>query len=115
MKNPNGKETKEMLKIMIPLLRITGKNVPWGPLERTNELSVLYGMVQRYSYHSQFITFSQSSVSQSLVITLGSRIFKQPGESNHPAIIEDGEVIWNSDSCPKFCFTTARKSPATCA
>ena len=98
---------------MIPLLRTVGKNTPWGPLERTNELSVLYGMQQRFGCHSHFITFSQSSSSQSLVVTLGSRKFKSNDNGSHPAEFENGKVIWDSKDCNRM--STAIHSPATCA
>ena len=114
--SPYGKESKELLRIMIPLLRTTGKTIPWGPLERNNELSVLYGMQQRYGPHSLFITFSQMNATQPLVIRLGSRKFKSlENDDSHPGEVEKGEVIWNSDDCSNFRTATARNSPATCA
>ena len=77
IKDPDGFEARYILKTLTPLLRTIGKHIPWGPLERSNELSVLYSMQQRYVPHSLFITFSQISATQPLVIRLGSRKFKK--------------------------------------
>ena len=95
LQSPDGKEGKEMLRIMIPLLRTTGKNIPWGPMERNNELSVLYSMQQRYGLHSLFIAFSQMSATQTLVIRLGSHKFKSLENDSHPREVKKRKVIWN--------------------
>ena len=72
-------------------------------------------MQQRYGCHTQFITFSQSSYSQPLIVRLGSRKLSSIGKNAHSAKFEDSTVIWNSNDCPRFRLLTAMKSPATCA
>ena len=77
IKDPEGFESRDILKMLTPLLRTIGKHISWVPLGRSNELSVLYSMKQIYGPHSLFITFYQISATQPLVIRLGSRKFKK--------------------------------------
>ena len=93
MDSPDGEESKELLRIMIPILRTTRKKIPCGPLQWINELSLLYGMQQRYILHSWFITSSQMSATQPLIVLLVSRKFKNSENSSNLGDIESEEVI----------------------
>ena len=108
--DPDGAAGKKVIRMIGPLIRKVGRKIPHGPLERANELSVLYAMQQRYGPHSDFITFSQSSSTQPLVIKWGSRMF---GHDDHPGLLKEGSEIWNSDRINRN--RTARTSPASCA
>ena len=52
----------------MPLLRVVGHKVPWSPFEPANELSVMNAIAQRHGLHSDFVTFSNNSVDDPLVI-----------------------------------------------
>ena len=108
--NPSGDNAKKLLRSITPLLRTVGRKIPWGPLQGASELPILYVILQRYGAHSDFITFSQSSATQPLVIRLGSRMF---GRDNHPGLLKEGHIIWSSDRINRS--KTARLSPASCA
>lgn len=108
--DPDGSDAKRLLIKITPLLRAVGRKVPYSPLERKNELPDLYGMEQRLGPHTEWVTFSQLSSTQPLVIRLGSRM--RDG-SDHPGLLNDGEVIWSSARISRSA--TGINSPACCA
>ncbi len=55
--NPKGPEAKRLLRIMMPLLRTTGRKIPWGPLERANELPKMYAPVAQPTLELPFSRF----------------------------------------------------------
>ena len=65
-------EAEEILRLLLPLVQETGKKINWSPAKRAKQLSVLYGMIYRYGLPSDFITVSQLSAANGLVIKLAS-------------------------------------------
>lgn len=107
---PEGPVAKKLLRTITPLLRVVGRKIPYGPLERKSELPDVYAMQQRFGCHTDWVTYSQLSSTQPLVIRLGSRMH---GGGDHPGLLNDGVEIWNSNRISRF--NTAINSPACCA
>ena len=63
-KDPEGADAKALLRTITPLVRTTGKQLKWSPLEPANDLADMYSMAQRFGLHDGFITFSQMASNQ---------------------------------------------------
>jgi hypothetical protein len=56
--NPNGIEAQNLLRQLLPLLRVSGGRVPFGPVEQARSLSDLYAMCRRFGLPTMFLTFA---------------------------------------------------------
>ena len=99
---PTGAAAKRLLRVLLPLVRSTSSNVKYSAGERAAELSTMYSISHRYGLPSDFITFSQSSAREPLVIKFGLRQFGH------------GEMEWNSSTHAARTII-ANNNPAACA
>jgi hypothetical protein len=58
LKDPTGGDARKVLKIVSPHLRLIGRDVPYGPIERKQVAFKLYAMVHRYGLPSMFLTLA---------------------------------------------------------
>ncbi|EPZ36432.1 DNA helicase PIF1, ATP-dependent domain-containing protein [Rozella allomycis CSF55] len=68
--NPNSASAKYIFKKIQPHILATGKNVPYGPIQRKNAMSQLYALVFRFGLPSVFFTFAPDDVHNPLAIRL---------------------------------------------
>lgn len=71
VKAPDSNEAKEMVKSLMPLIHVSGKNVPFGASERAKTLSVLNAYTGFFGLPSWFITVSPADIDSPLMIRLG--------------------------------------------
>lgn len=110
--DPLGPEARELLKIMTPLIRVTGSKIPWSPQERDAELSTMMGQCNRYGTVSNFITFSQSSANDPLVIKLGSRKFNKNTKDvwDETVYRERMNIAMSNPATAAECFNSVAKA-----
>jgi hypothetical protein len=71
LREPKGAKAKELLRLLLPLLTVSGRQVPWSALERKYDISMLIAENRFFGTASGFITFSPHDVMGQLVIRLG--------------------------------------------
>jgi len=101
--NPSGKEAAAVLKAILPVVRTTAGAVPWGPVERRQELPKFLSALHRFGPPSFFITFSRLSATDPLVVYLAK------GDLDEPPV-----EVWNAAGW-KTRMQIADGHPATCA
>ena len=101
--NPRGKEASAVLKAILPVVRTTGGAVPWGPVERRQELPKFLSALHRFGPPSFFITFSRLSATDPLVVYLST------GELEKTSV-----EVWTAAGWKKR-MQVADAHPATCA
>ena len=101
--NPSGKEASAVLKAVLPVVRTTGGAVPWGPVERRQELPKFLSALHRFGPPSLFITFSRLSATDPLVVCLST------GKLDEPSV-----EVWTAAGWKKR-MQVADAHPATCA
>ena len=69
-KNPEGKEARKILSIIMPHIKLLGQQVPYGPVERKQASSRLYSLVHRFGLPSLFITISFDDMMSALSIRM---------------------------------------------
>lgn len=65
-----SKEAKETLKLIDPLLRVTGNKVHGSPDERKGAISTLISMIQFYGNPSIFFTFAPDDIHSLLTLRM---------------------------------------------
>jgi len=70
-KNPTSKSSMQLLKEMMPAVKIGGSVVPFGPVERLKTLTSLHAYVAFFGLPSWFITISPADGDSPLMIRLG--------------------------------------------
>ena len=70
IKNPNTSESRSLKKTLEPLVKITGKNVPWSTYERNDTLGKLYSLTHFFGIGTHFITISPSMRNNILALRL---------------------------------------------
>ncbi len=80
-RNPNGPVAQRLLRDMMPLLRISGGHVPYGPAERERCISELYAICRCFGLPTFFFTFAPD-YTQPQVLRIA---ISQPKFSGFPA------------------------------
>jgi hypothetical protein len=57
-RNPNGTVAKQLLRDILPLVRVSGANVPFGPVERARAACDLYANCRRFGLPTFFFTLA---------------------------------------------------------
>jgi hypothetical protein len=70
--NPSGAVAKKVMKLILPIIRIGGCTVPFGPGESAHAMSTLYAKVHMYGPPSIFITFSPPDMDHVLTLRLAT-------------------------------------------
>ena len=68
IENTEGKEAKEILSNLLPLIKVSGSSIPYGPTEKTSATSKLYAMVHALGPPTWFVTVSPSDMDSVLLI-----------------------------------------------
>jgi hypothetical protein len=71
VKVPNSPEANNLVKELMPLIHVSGKNVPFGASERAKTLSVLNAYTGFFGLPTWFITISPADIDSPLMIRLG--------------------------------------------
>jgi hypothetical protein len=110
--DPSGPEARELLRIMTPLIRVTGAKIPWSPQERDSELSTMMAKCNRYGTVSNFITFAQSSANDPLVIKIGSRKLNQSTKAvwDETVYSQRMEIAMSNPATAAECFNAVSKA-----
>lgn len=75
---PNSATARALRAKLVPLLRLTGRTVPFGPLERGAALSRLYSLVHYHGAPSWFLTVAPADLHSPLVVRLASTDPREP-------------------------------------
>ena len=68
--DPTGPEAKEILRQVFPFVRVTGRDVPYGPYEREKGITMLHAMCQMYNYPLLFYTFALDDLHNAIVLRM---------------------------------------------
>jgi hypothetical protein len=71
VKSPESAETKKLVKDLLPMIKVSGKNVPFGASERAQTLSLLNSYTSFFGLPTWFITISPADIDSPLMIRLG--------------------------------------------
>lgn len=71
--DPDGKESRELQRRVLPFLNLCGKRVPWSSMERKACLSDLYALSRRYGSPSVFWTVAPDDVHHPTSLRLSAR------------------------------------------
>ena len=84
--NPSGKDAKEVIKKVLPILNVSGKRTPFGALERSFAISKMLAMTRRYGPASVFLTIAPDDVNNPTSFRLS---FRSISNAVFPAIVDD--------------------------
>ena len=70
--SPDSKEAKQLLATIMPLLRMGGRSVPFGPLQRSIAVSKLCAYLHYFGLPGWFVTISPNDVDSVLILRLAS-------------------------------------------
>ena len=69
--NPTGPEAKALIKQISSFVRLTGKKVPWSPMERLSASYHIYALYHHFSLPAFFVTFAPKTLTNQLMFTFG--------------------------------------------
>ena len=69
--NPTGPEAKTLIKQIAPLVRLSGKKVPWSPMERLSASYHIYSLYHVFGAPALFVTFSPKVLTNQLMLRFG--------------------------------------------
>ena len=70
--SPDSKEAKQLLALIMPLLRMGGRSVPFGPLQRSIAVSKLCAYLHYFGLPGWFVTISPNDVDSVFILRLAS-------------------------------------------
>ena len=83
VKDPEGEDAKYILGKVLPVLNISGRNTPFGAVERRLALSKIYALQRRYGAPSIFLTIAVDDINNPTSFRL---TFRSVDNSSFPAI-----------------------------
>ena len=68
--DPKSPEAKELFAVTLPMLKIAGSDVPFGPLQSARLVPKIYAMGHRFHAHTVFLTLAPNDIEHPLVLRL---------------------------------------------
>lgn len=70
--NPTSKTASQLLKQILPLINVTGKSIPYGPIQKKQAITQLYALHRFFGPASWFVTLAPDDASSEMVLKLGN-------------------------------------------
>lgn len=90
IKHPAGKEAKELLRVIMPLLSFAGRNSSYGALERSAAISRIMALCQHYGPGFMFLTLASNDLNNPLSYRL---TFRAKNNTDFPAVVDGEELL----------------------
>ena len=72
IESPDKKESRALMNSIMPLVRVSGASVPFGPVQRSVAVSKLCAMIHYFGLPSWFVTVSPSDLDSIIILRLAS-------------------------------------------
>ena len=87
IESPESKEARSLLARLMPLIRIAGVSVPFGPIERSLAVSRVCAVLQYFGLPAWFVTISPSDLDSVLILRLAKPLEDNNDPCEHKFIL----------------------------
>ena len=105
IESPDTKESRALMNSIMPLVRVSGASVPFGPVQRSMALSKLCAMIHYFGLPSWFVTVSPSDLDSIIILRLATPLKDNNDSMQCQFVVPDFNV----------CIKTLANNPAAAA